>query len=229
MVPYTCGRAARRYLAMDPLLAKRLVEATLFTSKDPVKTADLYALVGEGVDLDNVLESLAQDYAARGIHLEAMGNRFAFRTAPDLASLLTVEREEDRKLSKAALETLAIIAYHQPATRGDIEDLRGVAVARGTLDILLELGWIAPQGRRNTPGRPIEWATTPKFLDHFGLEDRQALPGLPELRAAGLLDRAEPQLYGVLEDAHLQEEEIQEAEDEAAEELRPEDKSRAAA
>ena len=208
---------------MDPFLAKRLIEAMLFTTKDPVEAADLRTLVGEGVDLDAVLESLAQDYEARGIQLEAMGTRFAFRTAPDLASLMTVEREEERKLSKAALETLAIIAYHQPATRGDIEDLRGVAVARGTLDVLLELGWIGPQGRRDTPGRPIEWATTPKFLDHFGLEGTEALPGLHELRAAGLLDRTAPQLYGVLEDEHLQEAETQAAEDEAAEDLRPEE------
>ena len=170
---------------MDPLLAKRLIEATLFAAAKPMDVGELHALVGEDVDLDAVLDALARDYEGRGVHLERTGTRFAFRTAPDLASLLTVERVEERKLSKAALETLAIIAYHQPATRGDIEDLRGVAVARGTLDVLLELAWIAPQGRRDTPGRPIEWGTTPKFLDHFALEDLDALPGVQELRDPG--------------------------------------------
>ena len=208
---------------MDAFLAKRLIEATLFAAKDPMEARDLQALVGEDVDLDAVLEALASDYATRGVQLERTGTRFAFRTAPDLASLLTLVREEERKLSRPALETLSIIAYHQPATRGDIEDLRGVAVARGTLDVLLELEWIAPQGRRDTPGRPIEWVTTPKFLDHFGLEDLDALPGVHELRAAGLLEGAGPQLYGVMEDPDLEEAEDATDISEAAEDLRGEE------
>lgn len=208
---------------MDPFLAKRLIEATLFASSTPMEVRELQRLVGDGVDLDSVMEALAHDYEARGIHLEQTGTRFAFRTAPDLANLLTLEREEERKLSKAALETLAIIAYHQPVTRGDLEDLRGVAVARGTLDVLLELGWITPQGRRDAPGRPIEWATTAQFLDHFGLEGLDALPGVQDLRAAGLLDGNATQIYGVLEDTHLHEDDGEIDQEEAEAELRPDE------
>ncbi len=207
---------------MDFVLAKRLIEATLFTAADPMEGADLSALVGEETDLDAVMEVLGHDYADRGLTLERTGTRFAFRTAPDLAGLLRREREEARKLSKAALETLAIIAYHQPATRGDIEDLRGVAVARGTLDVLLEQGWIAPQGRRDTPGRPMEWGTTPAFLDQFGLADLDALPGVQDLRAAGLLDGSSPQIYGAMDDTHLEEDEGEAAADAAQADLRPE-------
>ena len=206
---------------MDPFLAKRLIEATLFMSAKPLDAQDLRDLVGEDVDLSAVMDALKSDYTDRGIRLEQSGTRFAFRTANDLSSHLTVERTEQRKLSKAALETLAIIAYHQPATRGDIEDLRGVAVARGTLDVLLELEWIAPQGRRDTAGRPIEWVTTPKFLDHFGLEDLDTLPGVHELRSAGLLDRGTPQVYGVLEDEPEIDDEAEQ--DAAQDDLRPED------
>ena len=211
---------------MDLILAKRILEASLFTSANPMEAAELRALVGEETDLDAVLEALAHDYAERGIQLEQTGTRFAFRTAPDLASHLTVERQEERKLSKAALETLAIVAYHQPATRGDIEDLRGVAVAKGTLDVLLELEWIAPLGRRDTPGRPIEWGTTAHFLDHFGLEGLDSLPGVHELRSAGLLTSGGPQIYGAQEDEHLHEDD-EVAEDEALEELRPEESANA--
>ena len=206
---------------MDSLLAKRLIEAALFTAAEPIEARALYDLVGEAVDLDAVLQALEADYKGRGVNLERTGTRFAFRTAPDLAGLLQVEREEVRKLSKAALETLSIIAYHQPATRGDIEDLRGVSVARGTLDVLLELEWIAPQGRRDAPGRPIEWATTAKFLDHFGLEDLDALPGIHDLRAAGLLEPGDPEIFGALEDEDLAEPEDESQEQEAAEDLRP--------
>ena len=207
---------------MDLILAKRLVEATLFAAASPMEAEELRLMIGEETDLDAVMGALGKDYEDRGVQLEQTGTQFAFRTSPDLASLLTLERREERKLSKAALETLAIIAYHQPATRGDIEDLRGVAVARGTLDVLLELGWIAPQGRRDTPGRPIEWVTTAKFLDHFGLEGLDALPGVHELRSAGLLEGAGPQLYGLMEEPHLHEEAGDPEADEAAEELRSE-------
>ena len=207
---------------MEFTLAKRIVEASLFTAPAPMTAGQLRALIGETTDLDAVINALRGDYADRGVHLEQTDARFAFRTAPDLASHLTVEREEERKLSKAALETLSIIAYHQPATRGDIEDLRGVAVARGTLDVLLELEWIAPQGRRDTPGRPIEWATTPQFLDHFALAGLDSLPGVHELRSAGLLTSGGPQIYGAQEDEHLHEDD-ETMEDEAAQDLRPED------
>ena len=206
---------------MDSFLAKRLIEATLFVSSTPMEARDLQSLVGHDVDLDAVLESLAEDSKHRGIQLEKLGTRFAFRTAPDLANMLTIEREKERKLSKAALETLAIIAYHQPVTRGDLEDLRGVVVGRGTLDVLLELGWIAPRNRRDAPGRPIEWGTTPQFLDHFGLEDVESLPGIQDLRSAGLLDGSKTQLYGLLEDEHLHEEESDEDQNQAEQELRP--------
>ena len=207
---------------MDPILSKRLIEASLFTAKEPMERADLYTLVGEETDLDAVMAALVCDYEGHGVVLERTGTRFAFRTAPDLASLLTPVQKTVRKLPKAALETLAIIAYHQPATRGDIEDLRGVSVARGTIDLLLEQGWIAPTGRRDTPGRPVEWGTTPEFLDHFGLTDVEALPGVQDLRSAGLLDGPGPQIYGVMEDSHLNDEtEDYVAEEEAKAELRP--------
>ena len=209
---------------MDIQLAKRILEASLFTASSPLDVVDLRVLVGEAIDLDAVLAELMEDYGSRGIQLEQTGTRFAFRTAADLASHLNVQRVEERKLSKAALEILAIIAYHQPVTRGDIEDLRGVAVAKGTLDVLLELEWITPQGRRDTPGRPIEWITTPQFLDHFALKGLDSLPGVHELRNAGLLTKGGPQIYGMQEDGHLHEEdESDEIEIEAGEDLRPEE------
>ena len=208
---------------MTPDLARRLIEATLFTTSEPLEARVLQALVGDATDLATLLDELRQDYAGRGVHLEQSGTRFAFRTAPDLASLLTLEREEARRLSKAALETLAIIAYHQPATRADIEALRGVAVARGTLDVLLAQGWIAPRGRRDTPGRPVEWVTTAPFLDHFGLASLEALPAVQELRAAGLLEGSVAQVTAVFEDPFLPEEEEEDEEEarEAEAELRP--------
>ncbi len=208
---------------MEIVLAKRLIEATLFAAAKPMAADELHELVGEATDLDAVMDELAADYSGRGVNLEKSGKCFAFRTASDLSSMMTLVREEERKLSKPSLETLAIIAYHQPTTRGDIEDLRGVSVARGTLDILLELGWIAPQGRRDTPGRPIEWGTTPAFLDHFGLEGLDGLPGVQDLRAAGLIGDSSPQLFGVFDDEHLIEEYRDEDALEAREELRPED------
>ncbi len=128
-------------------------------------------------------------YENRGVHLVRVGNAVAFRTAPDLASLMKIEREVIRKLSRAAVETLSIIAYHQPITRAEIEEVRGVSLSKGTIDILLEAGWVKPKGRRRLPGRPVTWGTTEDFLDHFGLESLDALPGIEELKAAGLLDR----------------------------------------
>ncbi|MBV9586807.1 MAG: SMC-Scp complex subunit ScpB [Alphaproteobacteria bacterium] len=169
----------------DPL---RLLEALLFASPAPLSEAELVERLGLEVDIAALLQELAANYAERGINLVQLAGGWTFRTAPDLAPFLVSERSVSRKLSRAAVETLAIIAYHQPVTRAEIEAIRGVALARGTLDRLLESGWVQPRGRRDSPGRPLTWATTPTFLAHFGLNDVTELPGIDELRAAGLLD-----------------------------------------
>jgi len=166
----------------------RLLEALLFASAEPLRIKDLEKLLPEGCDIPALLEELAGLYANRGVTLVRLGERWAFRTAPDLAPMMTLEKEVRRRLSRAAIETLAIIAYHQPVTRAEVEEIRGVGLSRGTLDTLLEAGWIRPRGRRKTPGRPVTWGTSDTFLDHFGLETLEALPGQEELRAAGLLD-----------------------------------------
>ncbi|MFQ5617916.1 MAG: SMC-Scp complex subunit ScpB [Rhodospirillales bacterium] len=166
----------------------RLLEAILFASAEALPERVLAQRLPEGTDLAALLEDLKRRYANRGVNLVRAGKTWAFRTAPDLASRLVVETRVPRKLSRAAVETLAIIAYHQPVTRAEIEEIRGVSVHRGTLDVLLEAGWIRLAGRRRTPGRPMNWATTDVFLDHFGLEKLSDLPGLEELKAAGLLD-----------------------------------------
>jgi segregation and condensation protein B len=166
----------------------RLLEAVLFASAEPLAPAELARHLPEDADLGPLLEELSGLYANRGVNLVCRGERWAFRTAPDLAPKMRLETSVTRKLSRAAVETLAIIAYHQPVTRGEIEEIRGVALSRGTLDTLLEAGWVRPKGRRRTPGRPVTWGTSPGFLDHFGLESLDALPGLAELKAAGLLD-----------------------------------------
>jgi segregation and condensation protein B len=168
--------------------ALRIVEALLFAAAEPLSEKALAGRLPDGADLKDLLRDLAGRYEGRGVVLRQTGNGWAFRTAPDLAPLLTQERTETRKLSRAGLETLAIIAYHQPVTRAEVEDIRGVALSRGTLDILLEAGWIKPRGRRDTPGRPLTWGTTEAFLDHFGLESLRDLPGIEDLKAAGLLD-----------------------------------------
>lgn len=166
----------------------RLLEAILFSASEPLARAQLARHLPDEADLDALMADLAAIYANRGVNLVQAGERWAFRTAADLAPMMQIEHKVVRNLSRAALETLAIIAYHQPVTRGEIEEIRGVALSRGTLDTLLEAGWIRPKGRRRTPGRPVTWATSADFLDHFGLESLDALPGLGELKAAGLLD-----------------------------------------
>jgi segregation and condensation protein B len=173
--------------------ARRIMEAVIFAAGRPVDIETLAAQLPEGADVEDGLAALAAHYRHRGIQLAKVAGGWSFRTAPDLAGHLTVHRVVRRRLSRAALETLAIIAYHQPATRAEVEDIRGVGLGRGTLDLLLEAGWIAPKGRRRTPGRPITWVTTPAFLEHFGLDGLDDLPGLDELEAAGLLASAAPQ------------------------------------
>jgi segregation and condensation protein B len=169
-------------------MAARLIEAVLFAAEGPLSAPEIarHAALEESV-LPH-LATLADHYAGRGIELVERGGRWHFQTAADLAYILRREREEPRKLSRAAIETLAIIAYHEPVSRAEIEAIRGVQVARGTLDVLMETGWIRPAGRREVPGRPLIYATTPDFLSHFGLASRRDLPGIDDLRAAGLLD-----------------------------------------
>ncbi len=171
--------------APDDLI--RAVEAVLFAATEPMTAEAIRAHVGDG-DVKGALAVLAEDYAGRGINLVQRADRWHFETAPDLAHLLRRDREEARKLSRAGIETLAIIAYHEQVTRAEIEAIRGVQISRGTLDVLMEAGWVRPAGRREVPGRPLMFATTPGFLDHFGLESRRDLPGIDDLKAAGLLD-----------------------------------------
>lgn len=167
---------------------ERMVEAILFARPEPVTLAELQARLPHGSDPAEALVRLQERYEGRGVTLVKVGDAWAFRTAPDLGHLMSRETVETRKLSRAAIETLAIIAYHQPVTRAEIEEIRGVAVSRGTVDQLLELDWIRLGRRRMSPGRPVTFVVTEGFLDHFGLESARDLPGLKELRAAGLLD-----------------------------------------
>jgi segregation and condensation protein B len=168
--------------------AVRLCEALLFAAAAPLDEAELARRLPVDVEASAVLEQLRADYATRGVNLARAGKKWFFRTAPDLAYALTRKQVEEKKLSRAALETLAIIAYHQPTTRAEIEELRGVAISKGTLDVLLETGWVRLRGRRRAPGRPITYGTTEQFLIHFGLEQIADLPGLDELKGAGLFD-----------------------------------------
>jgi segregation and condensation protein B len=166
----------------------RLVEALLFAAAQPLDAAALAARLPEGSDVVSLAAELAEIYRHRGVNVVRTAGGWSFRTAPDLAPRLNLERTLARKLSRAAIETLAIIAYHQPVTRGEIEEIRGVVMNRGTLDLLMEAGWVRPKGHRQTPGRPATWITTPGFLLHFGLDSLTDLPGVDELKAAGLLD-----------------------------------------
>jgi segregation and condensation protein B len=166
----------------------RAVEAALFAAEEPMTAEEIAAHVGEHVDVAAALTELARHYDGRGVELVERGKRWHFQTAPDLAHILRRERDESRRLSRAAVETLAIIAYHEPVSRAEIEAIRGVQISKGTLDVLMEAGWVRPAGRREVPGRPLIYATTPAFLAHFGLESRRDLPGIDDLKAAGLLD-----------------------------------------
>ena len=166
----------------------RAVEACLFAASEPMTPAEITAYVGVDADVKRALNDLLDRYSGRGINLVERGGRWHFQTAPDLAHILRRERAENRKLSRAAIETLAIIAYHEPVSRAEIEAIRGVQISKGTLDVLMEAGWVRPAGRREVPGRPIIYATTPSFLAHFGLQNRRDLPGIDDLKAAGLLD-----------------------------------------
>ena len=169
-----------------------MVEAMLFASAQPVSLRDLAERLPQGADPAEAVARLRRRYEGRGVELARVGEAFAFRTAPDLSFLMQTETVETRRLSRAATETLAIIAYHQPVTRAEIEEIRGVATSRGTLDQLIELAWVRIGRRRMTPGRPVTFVVTDEFLDHFGLETARDLPGLSELRAAGLLDSRPP-------------------------------------
>ncbi|MEO1153781.1 MAG: SMC-Scp complex subunit ScpB [Pseudomonadota bacterium] len=171
---------------------ERMVEAILFASAEPVTVADLNARMPHGADAATALEALRKRYEGRGVQVVKVGDAWAIRTAADLGFLMQKETVETRKLSRAAIETLAIVAYHQPVTRAEIEEIRGVSVSRGTIDQLLELEWIRLGRRRMTPGRPVTFVVTQGFLDHFGLESARDLPGLKELRSAGLLDNRPP-------------------------------------
>ena len=175
----------------------RAVEAALFVAEHPLSLTELRQHVGDGGDLSATLAALTGHYAGRGINLVERGERWHFQTAADLAHILRREKDESRKLSRAALETLAIIAYHEPVSRAEIEAIRGVQVAKGTLDVLMEAGWVRPAGRREVPGRPLIYATTVEFLSQFGLSSRRDLPGLDDLRAAGLLDPVDLALEGL--------------------------------
>jgi segregation and condensation protein B len=188
----------------------RLLEAMLFASPDPLDESSLAARLPQGIDVHAALLDLQQEYASRGVTLVRINGKWTFRTASDLAWLLCRESVETRKLSRAAIETLAIIAYHQPVTRAEIEDIRGVTTSKGSVDVLLETGWIRPRGRRKSPGRPVTYGTSETFLSHFGIDAVGDLPGLEELRGSGLLDGRLPPGFSVpmpSDDPALQEDE----------------------
>jgi segregation and condensation protein B len=175
----------------------RIAEAMLFAASEPLEETEIARRMPDGVAVSETLARLKQDYASRGVNLVRVGKKWLFRTAADLGWLLSKEVVEPRRLSRAALETLAIIAYHQPVTRAEIEDIRGVAISKGTIDVLIETGWVRLRGRRRTPGRPLTYGTTEAFLLHFGLEAITDLPGLEELKGAGLFDGTLPQGFAV--------------------------------
>jgi segregation and condensation protein B len=171
----------------------RVIEALLFASPQPVTEEDIASRLPDGLDVPALLAALQKDYEGRGVEPVKVAGKWSFRTASDLGPRLKIRLKQTRRMSRAALETLAIIAYHQPVTRSEIEEIRGVGLSRGTLDLLLEIGWIRPSGRRRVPGRPLQWRTSQVFLEHFGLDSLDDLPGRDEMKAAGLLD-ARPDL-----------------------------------
>jgi segregation and condensation protein B len=175
----------------------RMVEALLFAASEPLDQKALSTSLPEGADVPGLLKALQETYEKRGVNLCCVAGKYQFRTASDLAFLLRKEQPEQKRLSKAAIETLAIIAYHQPVTRAEIEDIRGVAMSKGTIDILMEIGWIKIRGRKRTPGRPVTYGTTEAFLVQFGLESVAHLPGLDELKAAGFLEAMPPSGFDV--------------------------------
>ncbi|MEM9763502.1 MAG: SMC-Scp complex subunit ScpB [Pseudomonadota bacterium] len=186
------GDAPALFAAPPEAEQERMVEALLFAAAEPMTVAEIARRLPEGAAAEPALAALAKRYDGRGVRLERIGQAWAFRTAPDLGFLMREEVTEERKLSRAAMETLAVIAYHQPVTRAEIEEIRGVSVSKGTLDLLLDLGWVRLGRRRESPGRPATFITTTAFLDHFELESVRDLPGLKELRAAGLLEATPP-------------------------------------
>jgi len=185
----------------------RAVEAILFAAEEPLGEAEIALHLGAGADIGAALATLQGHYAGRGVELVERGGRWHFQTAADLAYILRREREESRRLSRAAVETLAIIAYHEPVSRAEIEAIRGVQISKGTLDVLMDAGWVRPAGRREGPGRPLLYATTKEFLTHFGLASRQDLPGIEDLKAAGLLDPLDESVMDSLGQLQLESEE----------------------
>lgn len=183
--------------AMDRAQSLRIIEAMLFAAKEPLALEAFAEFLPKGVDVVAMLEDLAINYSNRGVHIVQVAGKYTLRTATDLGDILRREKTEQKRLTKAALETLAIVAYHQPVTRAEIEDIRGVAISKGTLDKLLEIGWVKMRGRRKTPGRPVTYGTTEDFLSHFSLNELTDLPGLQELKAAGLLDANMPPGFDV--------------------------------
>ncbi len=175
----------------------RIVEALLFASDEPLSDESLLEVLPDGTDIAPVMQSISETYAERGVNLVKIADMWMFRTAEDLSFLLRREATAQKRLSKAALETIAIIAYHQPVTRAEIEEIRGVSISKGTLDILLEMGWAKLRGRRRTPGKPVTYGTTQEFLEHFGLENISDLPGLSELKGAGLLSSNLPSGFSI--------------------------------
>ncbi len=202
------GRALRSSAGARCLMDEfvRAVEATIFASSEPLTIEEIQGYAGDG-DVEAALATLAEIYTGRGIELVERGGRWHFQTAPDLAHLLRRTREEPRRLSRAATETLAIVAYHEPVSRAEIEAIRGVQISKGTLDVLMEAGWVRTAGRREGPGRPLLYATTQEFLTHFGLGSRKDLPGIDDLKAAGLLDPLDQGVFEALEQLQLESEE----------------------
>jgi len=205
----------------------RMVEAILFAATEPMREAEIAERLPDDADVAGLLKALAGQYDGRGVNLVKRGGAWLLQTAPDLAFLMRKEVDESKRLSRAAVETLAIVAYHQPVSRADIEDIRGVSLSKGTLDLLMEAGWVKPVGRREAPGRPVVYGTTAEFLAHFGLESIKDLPGVEELKAAGLLEPIDVQLAQALTQPAKPQPEADEAEAAETEDDAPENEPEA--